>query len=231
MSWKRKRFQNFKLYAVTDLKAADADALARIEAAMRGGADIVQLRAKSVPDGPMVRLALRARAAARRYRVLLAVNDRADLALAVGADILHVGQDDLPVTVLRRFLGRRVWLGKSTHSSEEMMRTAREDVDYISVGPVFRTPTKPDYSPVGLALVAEASRRVRKPFVAIGGIDAATVDEVLAAGARRVAVVRAIFQAGDVEAAARAFAERLAKAWRVSVRRPRSSTALLGALR
>ncbi len=231
MTWKRKRFQDFKLYAVTDLKGDGPGALAAIEAAMRGGADIVQMRAKGLPDGPFYRLAIRVKAAARRYRVLVAINDRADLALAAGADILHVGQGDLPVTAVRRLVGRRLWLGKSTHSVEQMVSTAREAVDYLSVGPVFRTPTKPTYPPVGLDLVREASRRLRKPFVAIGGIDAGTLDSVLEAGARRVAVVRAIFDAPDVEVAARAWAERLREAWRASSTRKRGRVTFAGAPR
>ena len=229
MNWKRERFQNFRLYAVTDLRKGGPDALDQVEAAMRGGVDIVQLRAKNLPDGPLYRLAVRARRAATKYRVLLALNDRADLALAAGVDILHIGQDDLPVSVVRRLVGRKMWLGKSTHSLEEMLRTAREAVEYLSVGPVFATPTKPHYQPVGLELVRQAARRLRKPFVAIGGIDASTFGSVLAAGARRVAMVRAIFDAPDVESAARAFAERLRKAEGAEARPSRRQAAVAGA--
>ena len=116
----------------------------------------------------------------------------------------HLGQDDLPIAEARRiWRGRRLILGKSTHSLAQARRAEREGADYIGVGPVFRTPTKPGYAPVGLKLVRQVSRSVRIPFVAIGGIDASNVARVLRAGAKRVAVVRAVFGARDTFAASK----------------------------
>ncbi|MGH3062372.1 MAG: thiamine phosphate synthase, partial [Gaiellaceae bacterium] len=144
-----------------------------------------------------------ARAVTRRLGVPLVVNDRPDLAVLVGADFVHVGQDDLPLPAVRRF---GIPAGLSTHSREEVERAG---ADYIAVGPVFATPTKPGRPAVGLELVRHAAARAPAPWFAIGGIDGTNVAEVVAAGARRIAVVRAIGDADDPEAAARELREAL----------------------
>ncbi len=199
MSWKKRVFEKFRLYAITDLRDEDPGIFKKVEAAYRGGADIVQLRSKMLPDAVLCRIGLRIRRIADRYRKLFFLNDRADLALAVGADGVHVGQDDLPPQAVRKIAGKReIFVGLSTHSLSQALQGAREEVDYIGVGPIFETPTKPGYKPVGLGLIREVKRRVKIPFVCIGGIDQENVEEVLQAGARRVAVVRAVFGAQDV---------------------------------
>ena len=140
------------------------------------------------------------------------VNDRPDLALATEADGLHIGQDDLPVPVVRALFaaaGRECFLGKSTHSLEQAVKTSQEAVDYIGVGPVFATPTKPHYGSVGTDLVRQVSQAVELPFVAIGGIDLNNLNKVLESGARRVAVVRAIMEAEDFDEATRSFRQSL----------------------
>jgi thiamine-phosphate pyrophosphorylase len=190
-----------RLYLVT---AARADLEAFLEAAVRGGVDMVQVREKELADGELLRELERARAVTRRLGVPLVVNDRPDLALLCEADYVHVGQGDLPVEAARR-LGVRV--GLSTHSKAEVERA---DADYIGVGPVFATPTKAGRPPVGLELVRHAAARRAGPWFAIGGIDETNVGEVVAAGARRVAVVRAIGEADDPERAARALRAALA---------------------
>jgi thiamine-phosphate pyrophosphorylase len=167
-----------------------------IEAAVRGGVDIVQVREKSLADRELLRLLEEAREVTRRLGVALVVNDRPDLALLVEADFVHLGQDDLPVEAGRR-LGLAV--GQSTHAREEIDSAS---ADYIGVGPVFATPTKEGRPAVGLELVRYASERARQPWFAIGGIDRETVEQVVAAGAERIAVVRAICDAPDPEAAA-----------------------------
>jgi thiamine-phosphate pyrophosphorylase len=152
------------------------------------------------------------REACERHGALLAVNDRADIAHAVHADVLHLGQDDLPVPVARDIVGEDILIGRSTHSDEQASAAATEPgVDYFCAGPVWPTPTKPGRPAPGLKLLeyAAAQREVR-PWFAIGGIDAGNLDQVLAAGARRVVVVRAITEAPDPGAAAADLARRLA---------------------
>jgi thiamine-phosphate pyrophosphorylase len=151
-------------------------------------------------------------AACARHGALLAVNDRADVALAAGADVLHLGQDDLPVEWARKIVGDEVIIGRSSHSADETAVAADEaGVDYFCVGPCWPTPTKPGRPAPGLDLVRTvASREPARPWFAIGGIDHDRLDEVLATGANRIVVVRAITEAEDPGAAARAFAKRLA---------------------
>jgi thiamine-phosphate pyrophosphorylase len=182
-----------RLYLVTP---ARPDLGAFLEAAVRGGVDLVQLREKELPDRELLPLLEQARKVTRRLGVPFVVNDRPDLALLVEADLVHVGQDDLPVAAARR-LGLRA--GLSTHSPEEIDDA---DADYIAVGPVHVTPTKAGRPAVGLELVRYAAAHAREPWFAIGGIDASNVADVVAAGARRIAVVRAIGDAADPERAA-----------------------------
>jgi len=167
-----------------------------IEAAVRGGVDIVQIREKELLDGALLPVLERMREVTRRLGVPFVVNDRADLALLVEADLVHVGQEDLPVEATRR-LGLAV--GLSTHSEQEIDRA---DADYIGVGPVYATPTKEGRLGVGLELVHYAARHARVPWFTLGGIDAANIADVVAAGAERVAVIRAIADAPDPERAA-----------------------------
>jgi thiamine-phosphate pyrophosphorylase len=174
-----------------------------LEAAVGGGVDIVQVREKEFADGRLLRELERARAITRRLGVPLVVNDRPDLAALVGADFVHVGREDLPVAAARRFVGG---VGLSTHAPDEIERA---QADYIGVGPVFATPTKPGRPAVGLELVRHAAEHAPVPWFAIGGIDARSVHDVVAAGARRIAVVRAIGDAPDPEAAAKKLREAL----------------------
>ncbi|MDT5014583.1 MAG: thiamine-phosphate pyrophosphorylase, partial [Mycobacterium sp.] len=183
------------------------------DAALAGGVDIIQLRDKGSPGehqfGPLeARQELEALTviadATRRHGALLAVNDRADIALAAGADVLHLGQDDLPLTVARAVIGADPLIGRSTHGRDEVTAALAEEVDYFCVGPCWPTPTKPGRPAPGLELVrATAEARTEKPWFAIGGIDERRLPEVLAAGARRIVVVRAITAADDPHAAAR----------------------------
>lgn len=204
MSWKNTLFKNFKLYAITDLREEDPEIFGKVEAAYRGGADIVQLRGKGLRDAELYRLGLRFRKIADRFRKLFFINDRIDLALAVGADGVHLGQEDLPIKEVRKICApARIFIGKSTHSLSQALQAQKEGADYIGVGPIFETPTKPAYQPVGLELIREVRRRISTPFVCIGGIDKTNIREVVQAGGLRVAVVRAVFGARDVERATR----------------------------
>jgi thiamine-phosphate pyrophosphorylase len=188
-----------RLYLVTG-GGDGAEALLR--AALQGGVDVVQLRDKSGDARAIVRAGRVFRRLCDAYDALFVVNDRPDLALACAADGVHLGQDDGDVAVARRVVGDDLLIGLSTHSPAQV--DAARGVDYIAVGPVHATPTKPEYAPVGTELVAYAAAHARVPFFAIGGIDAANVGEVAAAGAERVAVVRAIGDAADPAGAARA---------------------------
>jgi thiamine-phosphate pyrophosphorylase len=183
-----------RLYLITPTRP---DLGALLEAAVGGGVDLVQLREKSMLDRDLLPRLHEAREITRRLGVPLVVNDRPDLAVLCEADYVHVGQDDLPVDAARRF-GLRV--GQSTHRSCEIDSSV---ADYIGVGPVHATPTKEGRPGVGLELVRYAAGHATHPWFAIGGIDESNVDEVVAAGARRIAVLRAIGDADDPEAAAR----------------------------
>ena len=207
------RLSQARLYLCTDARRERGDLAEFADAALAGGVDIIQLRDKGSPGehrfgalearGELAALEILADAA-RRHGALLAVNDRADIARAAGADILHLGQDDLPLPVAREIVGPTVLIGRSTHAIGEAARALSEDVDYFCVGPCWPTPTKPGRPAPGLDLVREvAATDTAKPWFAIGGIDEERLADVLAAGARRVVVVRAITEASDPGAAAR----------------------------
>jgi thiamine-phosphate pyrophosphorylase len=197
----RSRLGRARLYLCTGLR----DDLAEfVDAALAGGVDIVQLREKSLEAGPeLAALEVIAEACAR-HGALLAVNDRADVALAAGADVLHLGQDDLPVPWARRIIGEDMVIGRSTHDhAQARVAAAEPGVDYFCTGPCWPTPTKPGRPAPGLELVrTTAEAAPERPWFAIGGIDAARLPAVLAAGASRVVVVRAITEAADPRAAA-----------------------------
>ncbi|MFZ9753562.1 MAG: thiamine phosphate synthase [Cyanobium sp.] len=180
-------------------------AQAAAAAALRAGVRILQYRPKdgvARDDRQLLEEARLLRLLCQQHGALFLVNDRIDLALAVEADGVHLGQADLPVAVARRLLGADRLIGCSTNALDQLERAVAEGCDYVGVGPVNATPTKPGRDPVGLAYVAAAAARCPIPFFAIGGIDAATLPAVIAAGASRVAVVRAIGAAADPGAAA-----------------------------
>jgi thiamine-phosphate pyrophosphorylase len=214
MNWKKQVFENFKLYAITDLKSPDPSWVEKIAAAFRGGADIVQLRSKTLSDRELYALGLQIRELANSYKKLFFVNDRLDLALAVEADGIHLGQEDLPIAAVRRICQQARYslcIGKSTHSLEQAVAAEKEGANYVGVGPIFGTPTKPDYQPVGLGLIRKVQAAVKIPFVAIGGIDETNLASVLEAGASRIALVRAIFGAEDIYEAAKKLREQIEK--------------------
>lgn len=190
----------------TDARTATGDLEDFLHAAYAGGVDIVQLRDKAIDtDAELEALALLARVA-REHDALFAVNDRADLAALVGADVFHIGQHDMSPGQARELLGDDVVIGRSTHSREQA-RVALEapEVDYFCVGPVWETPTKPGRPAVGLGTLTQAAALegvADKPWFAIGGIDDERLPRVLEAGAERVVVVRAVTQAADPRAAA-----------------------------
>jgi thiamine-phosphate pyrophosphorylase len=182
-----------RLYLIT---GARPDLAELLEAAVSGGVDIVQIREKELPDGELLQVLQETRALTRRLEVPFVVNDRPDLAVLAEAEYVHVGQEDLPVEAARRF---GVLVGESTHAPVELDEATG---DYLGVGPVYETPTKEGRPAVGLAYVRYAAEHARVPWFAIGGIDESNVRDVVAAGAERIAVIRAIGEARDPERAA-----------------------------
>jgi thiamine-phosphate pyrophosphorylase len=202
---RRARLDAARLYLCTDARRRQGDLAEFLDAALAGGVDVVQLREKGLEAAEEIAFLEVFADACHRHGALLAVNDRADVAHAVGADVLHLGQRDLPPAAARAIVGPDVLLGRSTHRPAEVDATDTEPVDYFCVGPVWTTPTKPGRPAAGLDLVRHAAGRrteSARPWFAIGGVDAGTLPEVVAAGARRVVVVRAVTEAADPGAAA-----------------------------
>jgi thiamine-phosphate pyrophosphorylase len=202
------RLADARLYLCTPDRPDLAEFL---DAVLSGGVDVVQLREKGIEARRELQLLETVRDAAERHGALWSVNDRADVAHASGADVLHLGQGDLPVPAARALLGPAVLVGRSTHDREQVGAAAVEaGVDYFCVGPTWPTPTKPGRSAPGLDLIRHAaSLGIDRPWFAIGGIDLDNLDQVLAAGATRVVVVRALTEAADPHRAAMAFKGRL----------------------
>lgn len=201
MNRRRERLHSARLYLVCDDRGDSF-----LEAALRGGVDIVQLRIKDGDDDAIFEAARRFKRICDSRGALLIVNDRPDLAAAADADGVHLGQDDMGPRTARELIGPDRLIGLSTHTAAQI-DVAKADVDYIGVGPVNETPTKPGRPAVGLALVEYAARHATVPFFAIGGISPANVEQIRAAGATRVAVVRALTDAADPEATARRLRE------------------------
>jgi thiamine-phosphate pyrophosphorylase len=207
----RDRLAAARLYLCTDARERQQDLGAFLDAVLGSGVDIVQLRQKDLEAAQELRLLELFRARCDKHGALLAVNDRADVGYAAGADVLHLGQQDLPVPVARQLLGPGPLIGLSTHAPAESAAAAQAPgVDYFCAGPVWATPTKPGRPAAGLELVGyAASLPAERPWFGIGGIGLGNLDEVLAAGARRVVVVRAITEAADPAAATAQLASRL----------------------
>ena len=183
-----------------------------LAACVRGGVDMVQLRDKRLEARPLLARARRAAAVCSDLGVPFVLNDRPDLALACGADGVHVGQDDAPASLCRRLLGPDALVGLSTHAPGQLAAAAAEPADYISAGPVVATPTKPGREGVGLGYVAHAAAHALRPFFVTGGASPETVPAIVAAGGRRIVVVRWLTEAADPEQAARALSDALARA-------------------
>lgn len=193
-----------RLYLIIEATVAGEPASSVVEQAVLGGVDLVQLRDKDATDAALLSAAGDLRAICARHGALLIVNDRPDLAAEAGADGVHVGQDDVAVEEARGLVGPHAVVGLSTHSPEQIDAAGQVDVDYVGVGPVYPTATKPGPAAVGEQLVTYAAAHAAVPFFAIGGIDVERAPHVVAAGATRLAVVRAIRDSRDPYAAARA---------------------------
>ena len=206
-SWRRERLGASRLYLCTPIRP---DLAELADAVLGAGVDLIQLRDKEAEAGPRLVAAAVLREAADRHGALFAVNDRADVALAAGADVLHLGQDDLPMVWARRILGDDVLLGRSTHDPGQAARAAAEPWAYLVAGPVWATATKPGRPATGTSLLkAVAALDPPQPWFAIGGIDPTNLPEVTSAGATRIVVVRAITSALDPADATRTLLQQL----------------------
>jgi thiamine-phosphate pyrophosphorylase len=204
---RRERLAASRLYLCTPIRP---DLAAFADAVLGAGVDLIQLRDKQAEAGPLLEASAVLRAAVDRHEALFAVNDRADIALAAGADVLHLGQDDLPLSWARRILGEEILLGRSTHDLAQATKAASEPWDYLVAGPVWATATKPGRPATGTALLgAVAALDPPQPWFAIGGIAPDNLHEVTAAGATRVVIVRAITDAPDPATATRTLLDRL----------------------
>lgn len=211
--WRRRSLLDFELYLIIDKGlAGERDLVEIARDAIKGGAKVVQLRAKGLTDRELLETGIALRALTKELNTPFIVNDRPDVALVSGADGVHLGQDDLPLKKARDLMGDRI-IGISTHSLEQALEAEKGGADYISVGPIFFSmELKPDLFPVGLELIRQVKDKIHIPFVAVGGIDIDKVDEVILSGARNVACASTIMKAEKVEEATRDLLEKIRQA-------------------
>jgi thiamine-phosphate pyrophosphorylase len=205
----RARFRAVRLYVLMTERLCRRDWLQTAEATIRGGAGCLQLREKGLGDGEFLARARRLRELTKRHGVLLAINDRPDIARLAGADIVHVGQDDLTVRDVRRIAGTSLLIGKSTHTVAQLEAALAEEPDYVAVGPMFASDTKPQPHVAGAQLATEAAKRTQLPLVAVGGITTDNAADMIRAGASCVAVCSAVIGTDDPEAATRSILKQL----------------------
>jgi thiamine-phosphate pyrophosphorylase len=193
-----------RLYAILDLSYLAETEVERVASQLvAGGVDLIQLRAKNHSASQVTALARRIQPLLQGTEILFIINDHPAVAAEVGADGVHVGQDDLTVAEVRTILAPDQLVGLSTHSLPQALRAQEQQPDYIGVGPIYATPTKPDYVPVGLSLIREVKAAVHLPQFCIGGIKLENLREVIEAGAGRVVIVSGLLQAPDITAYAR----------------------------
>lgn len=207
---KKKLLIQSKLYCILDYSAAGKRNIVSLaKDLIAGGCDILQLRFKGAPLSRVIKDASFISRLAARSKTIFIINDRIDTAILVNADGVHLGQDDISVSCARKLLGREKIVGISTHSKKQALLAQKQGADYISIGPVFKTPTKPEYKALGLSLIKKVKPELRIPFVAIGGINLDNLDKVLGAGADRVAVVRAVCAAKNIRNAVQSLKRKL----------------------
>lgn len=207
----RMKLSERKLYLVTnsDKFETEDEFLDAVASALEGGVEIVQLREKNMPASKIIELGRKIKQLCVQYGALFIVNDRVDIAMILEADGVHLGQDDLGIKSARKLVGESMLIGKSTHAPAQALKAVEEGADYIGAGPVFATPTKQGRKAVGLDYIKWASQNVEIPTFAIGGIDGGNVADVLKAGAKRIAIVRAIMNAALPRKASENFIEKL----------------------
>jgi len=202
-----------RLYGILDLAYVDIRNAKKVsEQMIDGGVDLLQLRAKAQTAVEISPLAAKLHHATQAHGIPLIINDHPEIARDVAAEGVHVGQDDVPIAKAREIAGANCVVGKSTHSVDQAIRAFYEGADYIGFGPIFATPTKPDYSPIGLDEIRKVHDAVRIPIFCIGGIKLENLPEVIAAGARRVVIVSGLLQAKDIASYARSAKKMLTSA-------------------
>ena len=200
-----------KLYVIVDRAIIkNGDILKVAKEALRGGADIIQLRDKSSGDGALLQYAKSIKHITKRYKRLFIINDRVDIARAVNADGVHLGQGDIPIEEARKILGKKI-IGISTHSLDEAKRAQRKGADYIGIGPIFKTATKKKLVPIGPSILAKVRRRINIPFFAIGGISLTNIADVKKKGANRIAVASSVIKAKNIYPAVKRLKEAVSK--------------------
>lgn len=216
---KKKLSVRFRLYGILDYAALNGRSIiSAAEKAISGGIDVIQLRFKPADSfgretelSRVIKDACRISRLTRRSSSVFLINDRVDIALLANADGVHLGQGDMPVFFARKLLGKDKIIGVSCHSLKQSLAAQKQGADYVSIGPIFKTPTKPEYKAVGLSLIRKAKDRLKIPFVAIGGINLNNIKKVLTAGAQRIAVVRAVCGAKNIQDAVKDFNLKLGK--------------------
>jgi len=194
-----RKLSDCRLYGILDMSHVNTADVARVaEAMIDGGVDLIQLRGKQRSIDELVDLAVQLHELTFLFATPLIVNDHAEIAAKIPVDGVHVGQDDDSIAVVRKKTGRNILVGKSTHNSEQALAAQHEGADYIGFGPIFATPTKPDYQPIGLKQVESVHRNVALPIFCIGGIKIDNLERVIAAGARRIAIVSGLLKAPDI---------------------------------
>ncbi len=195
--------KNSRLYVIVDRDVIKKRDVAKVtEDALRGGADIIQLRDKSSSDKRLLQCAKKIKNITRKYKRIFIINDRADIARLVNADGVHLGQNDIPIKEARRLLGKKI-VGVSTHSLSDAKKAQKKGADYIGAGPIFETPTKKNLSPIGLSILTKLRKEIDIPFFAIGGISISDIPDVKKSGEERIAVVSSAIKTNNVYKAVR----------------------------
>lgn len=209
-----------RLYGILDLSYVDSSEAGKVARQMiDGGVDLIQLRAKARPSGEIAKIAAELHGLTAERDVPLIINDHPEIARIVLAEGVHVGQDDPAISEVREIAGPNCMVGKSTHSVDQAIRAFYEGADYIGFGPIFATPTKPDYPPIGLSEIQRVHEAVRIPIFCIGGITLDNLVEVMEAGARRVVIVSGLLQAKDIATYGRAVKELLNRKSQIEIRK------------
>ncbi len=207
---KRKLLKKSRLYAILDKQIAVNRPILKIaKQIVNCGVDIIQLRDKVSKKEEIIRESLGLRKLLLNSKALFIINDYLEIAKMVDSDGIHIGQEDLSIKLARKILGKDKIIGISCHSLKQAIKAQKEGADYISIGPVFPTPVKPEYKPVGLELINKIKARIKIPFFAIGHINQFNIDNVISMGARRVAVCRAIIEARDIPATIRTLKQKM----------------------
>ena len=208
---KMPKLNDFGLYFITDSKLTKKTIIDDVKSAINGGVKVIQYREKYASTKQMMEEAKEIKKLCQKNKVIFLVNDRIDIALAVDADGVHIGQDDMPYETARRLLGKNKIIGLSAHDVEESVKAEKSGADYIGLGPIFSTNTKADAGRAcGTEMISKVKEHVKIPIIAIGGINESTINEVLKAGAKNIAIISAVLSKDDVEQSIRGFINKIA---------------------